>query len=206
MALELSGAIQAALSEAQSALSAFAAEAENVGRIARMAEGLTACFRAGGKVLACGNGGSACDALHFSEEFTGRFRDDRPALPVIPLLEAGHLTCVANDYGFEHVFARGVEAYGKPGDVLVALSTSGNSPNVVRAVETARARGLKVYLFLGKAGGKLRGQGDEEIWVRSQNTERVQEVHMAVLHILIECVERGMFPENYGPAGAKKRS
>ncbi len=195
--MELNRIVEAALAEAQNALGNFIADAENTPRIRRMAEGLAGCFRSGGKVLACGNGGSACDALHFAEEFTGRFRKDRAALPVIPLLESSHLTCVANDYGFEQVFARGVEAYGKSGDVLVAISTSGNSANVIRAVETARRLGMKVYLLLGKGGGALRGKGDEELWVRSGNTERVQEVHMAALHILIECVERILFPENY---------
>src|SRR4051812_39523430 len=162
-----------------------------------MADCLVECFRGGGKALICGNGGSACDALHFAEECTGRFRKERAALPVIPLLESSHLTCVSNDYGFEYVFSRGVVAYGKPGDVLVGISTSGNSPNVIRAAEAARKLGLKVHLFLGKDGGALAGTGDEEIQVRSRDTERVQEVHMTVLHILIESIERRMFPENY---------
>ena len=197
MPSELLGAIGLSLGEAQSVLTAFAGDGENRETLRRMAEGLAACFRNGGKVLACGNGGSACDALHFAEEFTGRFRGDRPALPVIPLLESSHLTCVANDYGFERVFARGVEAFGKPGDVLLAISTSGNSANVIQAVDAARKLGVKVYLLLGKDGGSLRGKGDEEIWVRSPNTERVQEVHMAALHVVIECVERLMFPDNY---------
>jgi D-sedoheptulose 7-phosphate isomerase len=135
--------------------------------------------------------------MHFAEECTGRFHKDRPALPVIPLMEAGHMTCVSNDYGFEHVFARGVEAYGRPGDILIGITTSGNSPNVIRASEIARKAGLKVLLFLGKDGGALRGFGDGEIWVRHGTTERVQEVHMTVLHILVESIERQLFPENY---------
>ncbi len=197
MAVDFHHSIKAAWSEAQSVLAAFAADGANVGVIARMAEGLAQCFGRGGQVLVCGNGGSACDALHFAEEFTGRFRRDRAALPVIPLLESAHVTCVANDYGFEQIFARGVEAYGRAGDVLVAISTSGHSANVVRAVEAAKRRGLAVYLLLGKEGGELRGRGDEEIWVKSSSTERVQEVHMTALHILIENVERRMFPANY---------
>jgi D-sedoheptulose 7-phosphate isomerase len=197
MSTDFKSAIGSSLAEARQTLAAFISHEDNLGRIQRMADGLVKCFRRGGKVLICGNGGSACDALHFAEECTGRFRKERAALPVIPLLEAGHLTCVSNDYGFDHVFARGVEAYGRPDDVLLAISTSGNSANVLKAVEAARKADLKVHLFLGKDGGVLRGRGDEEIWVRSQNTERVQEVHMTVLHILIESIERGMFPENY---------
>jgi D-sedoheptulose 7-phosphate isomerase len=200
MRIPITGAIASSLEEARSALAAFSADAGNQAAVARMAEGLAACFRGGGKALACGNGGSACDALHFAEEFTGRFRGDRPALPVIPLLESAHLTCVANDYGFDRVFSRGVEAFGKAGDVLLAISTSGNSANVIRAVEAARQAKMKVFLLLGKEGGALRGKGDEEIWVRSPNTERVQEVHMTVLHVVIECVERILFPDHYPPA------
>ena len=148
-------------------------------------------------MLACGNGGSACDAVHFAEEFTGRFRKHRRALPVIALTEAAHLTCVANDYGFDEVFARGVEAFGKPGDLLLAISTSGNSPNIVRAVETAKGLGMEVILLLGKSGGKLKGAGTHEILVASETTERVQEIHMLALHVVIESVERALFPENY---------
>jgi D-sedoheptulose 7-phosphate isomerase len=198
MSVDLKAAIQASLTESHQALGAFLGESSNLDAMQRMVDGLVGCFRNGGKVLACGNGGSACDALHFAEECTGQFRKQRAALPVIPLLESSHLTCVSNDYGFDHVFSRGVEAYGKPGDLLLAISTSGNSKNVIKAVEAARKIGMTVHLFLGKDGGVLRGKGDEEIWVRSVNTERVQEVHMTVLHILIEGIERRMFPENYG--------
>ena len=197
MTAHLDQSIAAALSDAHSALAAFMADVENVACLRRMADLLAQCFRSGGKALSCGNGGSACDALHFAEEFTGRFRGDRPALPVIPLLESSHITCVANDYGFDQIFSRGVEAYGKPGDVLLAISTSGNSANVIRAVEAAKRLGMKVLLLLGKNGGALRGQGDEELWIRAANTDRVQEVHMTALHILIESVERILFPENY---------
>lgn len=164
---------------------------------------LASTFAKGEKVLTCGNGGSACDALHFAEEFTGRFKDHRRALPVIPLMEGAHLTCVANDYGFEAVFARGVEAYGKPGDVLLALSTSGNSRNVVAAVEMAKNVGMTTLLLLGKNGGVLKGQGDLEITVPGRTTERIQEIHMLILHLLIEGVERSLFPENYPAQGAK---
>jgi D-sedoheptulose 7-phosphate isomerase len=154
-------------------------------------------FKSGRKVLVCGNGGSACDATHFAEEFTGRFRDHRRALPVIPLLESGHLTCVGNDYGFEAIFQRGVEAYGQPEDILVAISTSGNSRNVVLAVEAAKKAGLKIILVLGKTGGVLKGHGDLDWVVEHAATERIQEIHMLALHLVIEGVERILFPENY---------
>ena len=165
--------------------------------VSNMASILIRSFTAGNKTLACGNGGSACDAIHFAEEFTGRYRKDRKALPVIPLLEASHLTCVGNDYGFDEVFARGVQAYGKPGDVLVGISTSGNSRNIIRAVQEARKSGLHILLFLGRSGGELRGSGDAEIIIKAETTDRIQEIHMMALHILIECVERELFPENY---------
>lgn len=157
--------MRASLAEGRNALDAFLSREGNIESMAAMASALAACFAAGGKVLACGNGGSSCDALHFAEEFTGRFRKERKPLPVIPIMEASHLTCVANDYGWDEVFARGVEAYGKPGDVLVVLSTSGNSPNVIKAVAKAQALGLRVIALLGKTGGALKGSAD---WLRSR--------------------------------------
>ena len=190
-------AIETSLAESHKVLGEFIADPENTAIIGRMADALAESFQNGNKGLACGNGGSACDALHFAEEFTGRFKGDRRALPVIPLLDGANLTCIANDYGFENIFSRGVEAYGRPGDVLLAISTSGNSVNIIKAVEAARKAGMIVHLMLGKDGGKLKGMGDEEIRVVCKDTERIQEVHMIVLHILIESVERRMFPENY---------
>ncbi len=193
----LTDSIRNALVASRDTLATFLEDPANIRTIESMSETLAECFRSGNKVLSCGNGGSACDAIHFAEELTGRFKKDRKALPVISLLEGANITCIANDYGFESVFSRGVEAYGKPGDILLAISTSGNSPNVVKAVETARANGLIVHLLLGKDGGKLLGRGDAHIHVRSPDTERVQEVHMVVLHTLIEALERRLFPENY---------
>ncbi len=189
--------LQAGLNEALALLKQSVEDPKTLTFIEDSAALLAACFTAGGKGLACGNGGSACDALHFAEEFTGRFRQDRKALPVIPLMESSHLTCVANDYGFDAVFSRGVEAYGKPGDVLLAISTSGNSKNVVLAVAAARKAGLKVILLLGKSGGVLKGQGDLELIVANSTTERIQEIHMMALHLMIEGTERALFPENY---------
>ncbi len=151
----------------------------------------------GGKTIVCGNGGSACDAMHFCEELTGRFRDDRKPLPAIALTDAANLTAVGNDYGFAEVFSRGVQAHGKKDDVLIALSTSGNSENVVRAVAAAEAIGMKVILLLGRDGGKLRGAGDVNFLIAGATSDRIQEVHMTVLHVIIEGMERLMFPANY---------
>jgi D-sedoheptulose 7-phosphate isomerase len=162
-----------------------------------IAEKLADIFKQGGKALVCGNGGSACDAMHFAEEFTGRYRQDRLALPVISLTDPSHVTCVGNDYGFEEIFARGVEAYGKEGDLFVGISTSGNSENVIRAVQRAKHAGLVTVALLGKDGGKLSGECDYEFVVPEKTSDRIQEVHMMILHIIIEGVERILFPSNY---------
>ncbi|MDQ3000102.1 MAG: SIS domain-containing protein [Fibrobacterota bacterium] len=189
--------IAASLAEGCRTLELFSSDPANLFSISAMAGIIARGFLDGNKVLVCGNGGSAYDALHFAQEFTGRFRKERRALPVIALSEAAHLTCVGNDYGFDEVFARGVAAYGRQGDILVALSTSGNSRNIVRAVEEAGRQGLSVLLFLGRDGGTLKDRGDLRIVVPGLHSDRIQEIHMIALHILIECVERRMFPANY---------
>ncbi len=163
----------------------------------KVAKELATIFLNGGKVLICGNGGSNCDALHFAEEFTGRFRGDRRALPAIAISDSSHVTCVGNDYGFDYIFSRGVEAFGKTGDMFIGLSTSGNSENVIKAVEIAKKNGLKTCVLLGKDGGKLKGMCDYEFIIPAKTSDRVQEIHMMILHIIIEGVERLMFPENY---------
>ena len=152
------------------------------------------CFKAGNKVLIAGNGGSLCDAARFAEELTGFFRTHRRALPAISLSDPGHITCVGNDIGFEWVFARGIEAYGKEGDVFIALTTSGNSPNIVKAMEIAKEKKLKTITFLGKGGGKLKGEADLELIVDGfSSSDRIQEVHMAVMHLMIELIEYRLF-------------
>jgi D-sedoheptulose 7-phosphate isomerase len=162
--------------------------------IERASEMLTDCFRKGNKVIVAGNGGSLCDAAHFAEELTGIFRSVRQALPVIPLNEPGYLTCVGNDLGFEWVFSRGVEAFGKPNDLFVGLTTSGNSPNLIHAVQRAKQLGMNTICFLGKSGGKLRGVADLELHIEGFSTsDRIQEAHMAALHIIIEMVEQQLF-------------
>jgi D-sedoheptulose 7-phosphate isomerase len=181
--------VRKSLQDARAALDAALAAPETAARISALIGLLVECFRAGGKVLICGNGGSACDAAHFAEELTGRFRADRPALPAIACVEPGHLTCVGNDYGFDQVFSRWVEALGKPGDVLILLSTSGNSPNIARAAAAGREHGLTTVALLGKDGGRLRGMCDSELIVPGATSDRIQELHMLILHVLVEGVE-----------------
>jgi D-sedoheptulose 7-phosphate isomerase len=155
---------------------------------------LVDCYRRGGKVILAGNGGSLCDASHFAEELTGFFRKKRKPLSAIALSDPGHLTCVGNDLSFDEVFARGVQAHGRTGDVFIGLSTSGNSKNVIRAFEEAKSLDLKTVAFLGKGGGKLFGKGDLEFIVDGFATsDRIQEVHMAAIHMIIEAVESALF-------------
>lgn len=151
---------------------------------------LAACFIRGNKVVIAGNGGSLCDASHFAEELTGVFRKKRKALPAIALSEPGHLSCVGNDLGFEEVFARGVEAYGKEGDVFIGLTTSGNSPNIIRAFEQAKIQKMQTIAFLGKTGGQLKGIADYELIIKGFSTsDRIQEGHMSAIHLIIEQIE-----------------
>ncbi len=178
-------------------LGEFIKEEDKANITEKVAMDLAKVFQNGNKVLICGNGGSNCDALHFAEEFTGRFRSDRRALPAISLSDSSHITCVGNDYGFDYIFSRGVEAYGKDGDFFIGISTSGNSENVIKAVEVAKKIGLKTCLLLGKDGGKLKGICDYEFIIPGETSDRIQEIHMMILHIIIEGVEKIMFPENY---------
>ncbi|MCA1816277.1 MAG: D-sedoheptulose 7-phosphate isomerase [Acidobacteria bacterium] len=172
----------------------FAEHAEEVVRAASM---IAASFGAGGKVLLCGNGGSSTDAQHVAGEFVNQFgKVKRRALPALALsTDGGVVTSVANDTGFENVFARQVEAFGERGDVLIAISTSGASPNIVRACETARERELKVIGILGRDGGEVRALCDLALVVSSDDTQRIQETHNLVGHILCELVERTLFPD-----------
>lgn len=159
------------------------------------AELLADTFRSGAKVIIAGNGGSLCDASHFAEELTGFFREYRTALPAIVLSDPGHITCTANDLGYEWVFSRGIEAFGKPGDLFIGLTTSGNSLNVIRAFEVAKVKQLKTCALLGKGGGKLKGIADLELIIDGFKTsDRVQEAHMSALHIIIETMEQLLFP------------
>lgn len=157
-------------------------------------EAIADCFRRGNKVIIAGNGGSLCDAAHFAEELTGNFRQHRRALPAIALTDPAHITCTGNDMGFEWIFARGIEAYGQVGDVFIGLTTSGNSPNMIRAFTQARHQGMFTIAFLGKEGGALRGVADLELIINQFSTsDRIQEAHMAAMHLIIELVEKHLF-------------
>ena len=183
--------IHAELSEARAVLDRFLNEPTNLACIAEAAELMANSLRSGGKILTCGNGGSLCDAQHFAEELSGRYRGDRRALAAIALTEASHMTCVANDYGFEFIFSRFVQALGRPGDVLLAISTSGNSPNVLRAAEAAKEAGMLVVALTGKDGGRLAGISDVEIRApHSGYADRIQEIHIKAIHILIMLIEK----------------
>lgn len=164
---------------------------------------LTQAFREGKKALIAGNGGSLCDAMHFAEELTGYYRKKRGALAAIALTDPGHISCVANDSDYGKVFSRHIEALGQRGDVFLALSTSGNSHNLIEAVHTARMRGLRTVAFLGKGGGSMRGAAELEWIVPAGSTsDHIQEAHMAALHLLIFLIEKALFPQELFSAAA----
>jgi D-sedoheptulose 7-phosphate isomerase len=190
--------VRTAFEDAQKTLAAFLADPACLDGVQRFVDAAARTLKGGGLLMACGNGGSMCDAMHFAEEWTGRFRKDRAALSAIAFSDPSQLTCIANDFGYDEVFARSVEAYGKKGDLLVAISTSGGSPNILRALEVAKSRGIVTVGLLGKGGGKAKSMCDVPIVVPIATTsDRIQEVHIKVLHIAIEAVERQMFPQNY---------
>ncbi|WP_107851595.1 D-sedoheptulose 7-phosphate isomerase [Oceanimonas marisflavi] len=188
--------IRSELNEAAEVLSRFLADDANIAAIERAARLLADSFKAGGKVLSCGNGGSHCDAMHFAEELTGRYRENRPGYPAIAISDPSHLSCVSNDFGYEFVFSRYLEAVGREGDVLLGLSTSGNSANILKAIEVAKARGIRTIALTGKDGGKMAGLADVEIRVPHFGyADRIQEVHIKIIHILIQLVEKEMEQE-----------
>ncbi len=185
--------IRSELNEAADTLTKFLSDDANIHAIQRAAVLLADSFKAGGKVLSCGNGGSHCDAMHFAEELTGRYRENRPGYPAIAISDVSHLSCVSNDFGYDYVFSRYVEAVGRPGDVLLALSTSGNSANIIKAIEAARAQGMKVITLTGKDGGKMADSADIEIRVPHFGyADRIQEIHIKVIHILMLLIEKEM--------------
>ncbi|MDP8268075.1 MAG: D-sedoheptulose 7-phosphate isomerase [Candidatus Tenebribacter davisii] len=189
--------IERSLNETAQNFTQFAKEKRNIEVIEEISGIIAQAFGNGRKVLICGNGGSSTDAMHFAEELTGKFREERRALPAISLTDPSHITCVANDYGFNEVFARSVDAYGKKGDILIAISTSGNSQNVINAVQRAAEKDMITFGLLGKEGGILNNKCNLQLVVPGKNTDRIQEIHITVLHIIIEIIERILFPENY---------
>ncbi|HEX8245064.1 MAG TPA: SIS domain-containing protein [Longimicrobium sp.] len=185
--------VTAALEESARVKLALRAMAPDV---VRVAERVAEAFRGGGRLYACGNGGSACDAMHLVEELVARYKRERPGLPAHHLLDAPTLTCWSNDYEFATAFRRQVEAMVRPGDVLVAISTSGSSANVVAAVEAANGRGAATIGLLGRGGGRLAALCAEALVVPARETERIQEAHITLIHLLCELVERALFPES----------
>ena len=185
--------ITAELKDAQTILQRFISDEGAIDAIRRAAGLLMDSVRAHHRIYSCGNGGSMSDAMHFAEELSGRFRGDRPPIAAAAISDPGHITCTANDYGFAHIFSRYVEAFGKNGDVLLAISTSGNSENVLNAAKMARQKGMKVIGLTGKDGGQLAALCDVEIRApHSEHSDRVQEIHIKVIHILVMLVEEGV--------------
>lgn len=182
--------IQSNFAEAARLLAEFNANAGHFALIEQAAVAMADAVKAGNKIISCGNGGSMADAMHFAEELTGRFRGDRKAIPAVSISDPTHISCTANDYGYSHIFSRYVEAFGKPGDVLVAISTSGNSENVLKAAEVARLHGMKIIALTGKDGGKLGQLADIELRApHSDFADRTQEIHIKIIHSLIHGIE-----------------
>ena len=187
---DLRNIITDGLAEAKSELDAFINDPLTAPSIMEAANLMAACLEHGGKIISCGNGGSLCDATHFAEELTGRFRDDRGPLPAMAINDPAYITCVGNDYSFEDVFSRWVEAFGKTGDILLAISTSGSSKNIIKAVEAARSLGMKVVALTSKKGKSLAELADVVVAAPdAPHSDRIQEIHIKVIHILIQSIE-----------------
>lgn len=179
--------------EALQTLQRFLEDETQMNNIDRAATAMIDAIQQGGKIMSCGNGGSHCDAMHFAEELTGRYRDNRPAIAAIAISDVSHISCVGNDYGYDQIFSRYIEAVGRKGDVLLAISSSGNSANVIKAIETAKAKGITVVGLTGKDGGKMAGLVDIEIRApHSTYADRAQEIHIKVIHSLIDSIEVGL--------------
>lgn len=189
--------IQNELNEAKQVLNDFLSDIENIKQIEKVADILVNAIQNGHKIIACGNGGSHCDAMHFAEELSGKYRNNRPALPALAISDPSHITCVGNDFGYNEIFARYLEALGQKGDVLFGLSTSGNSANILRAAEVAKQKGMITVALTGKDGGKLAPLADVEIRVKGgKYADRIQEIHIKIIHILILLIETKMFGNN----------
>ncbi|MFC3110313.1 D-sedoheptulose 7-phosphate isomerase [Undibacterium arcticum] len=190
--------IKASLLESKSALESFLSNRQSLLSVEAASAALIATVENKGKVYSCGNGGSMCDATHFAEELTGRYRKNRAGIGAIAINDPSHISCVANDFGYDYVFSRYVESHGRQGDCLVALSTSGKSVNILKAAEAAKALGMTVIALTGRSGSPLEALADVCVCAPGGDyADRVQELHIKVLHILIEMVERRFFPENY---------
>lgn len=189
----LSKAIMEELNQAREVLDAFLSDTQMASRIAEAAVVMADALKAGGKILSCGNGGSHCDAMHFAEELTGRYRENRPAYAAMAISDPSHMSCVGNDFGYDFIFSRFIEAHGRTGDVLLAISTSGHSANVLHAARAARDKGMKVIALSGKDGGQLASHADLELRVPHMGyADRIQEIHIKIIHTLIFSIERLM--------------
>jgi len=185
--------IQAELEEAKHVLDSFISDSNNCYAIQEAGMLLTDCLQSGHKIISCGNGGSMCDAMHFAEELTGKYRGDRNPLPALAISDPAYLTCTANDFGYDDVFARFIHGVGTPGDALLAISTSGNSENVVRACSAAKSKGMKIVGLTGKNGGKVAQLSDVNINIpHFRYSDRVQELHIKIIHILIHFIETSL--------------
>jgi D-sedoheptulose 7-phosphate isomerase len=185
--------IQAHFQQALATLQAFMNDAQQMARIQAAADLMVQRLQAGGKILSCGNGGSHCDSMHFAEELTGRYRNHRPGIAAIAISDASHMSCVGNDYGYDQVYSRYLEAVGAPGDVLLAISCSGNSPNIIKAIQAAKIKGIHVIALTGKDGGEAGKLSDIEIRApHSEYADRAQEIHIKVIHSLIDAIEFGL--------------
>ena len=185
--------IKKELQEAKTLLEKFLADENQLENIQKGAQLMVEAVKDNKKIISCGNGGSHCDAMHFAEELSGKYRNNRRALPAMAISDASHISCVGNDFGYEFVFSRYLEALGQQGDVLVGFSTSGNSANVIRAVETAKAKNMKTIILTGNNGGKLAGMADVEICVpHFEYADRTQEIHIKIVHIFIALIEKGV--------------
>jgi len=181
------------LNEAKNVIDKFINDDAIINTIEESAKIMTESIANGGKIISCGNGGSMCDAMHFAEELTGKFREERSPIPAVSISDPSHITCVGNDYGFDAIFSRYVESVGNTGDVLLAISTSGKSTNVIRAAEEANRKGIKVVALTGKDGGELSDLCDIEIRVPHFGySDRIQEIHIKVIHILILLIEKNL--------------
>ena len=189
----MSDTIKKHFQEALEVLTQFANDEASMNKVKEAGDLMVHSLRNGGKIVSCGNGGSMCDAMHFAEELTGRYRDDRPSIAAISISDPSHMSCVGNDYGYQFVFSRFLQGMGREGDVLLAISTSGNSGNVIEAAKTAREKGIKVIGLTGKDGGKLAPLCDVEIRVPWMGyADRVQEIHIKVIHSLIDHIEKNL--------------
>ena len=191
--MELENSIKKELSEARDLINKIINQPAMIEKINQAAIAMADALKQGRKIITCGNGGSHCDAMHFAEELTGRYREHRPAYPAIAISDPSHISCVGNDYGYDAIFARYLEGVGRKGDVLFCLSTSGNSKNILNAIETAKSKGISIIALTGKDGGKMAGLADVEIRVPHFGyADRIQEVHIKIIHILIYLIEKKM--------------